>query len=120
VPRHAIRQPCYEVGDHPGHTYSIAKGECTWTTPLEIAGLKTTGDSATDFMEMDVVPPFKKRIGELFRLLLVASGAEYVDCGHLFTFLSALIRRCDLRQRRRTAWQPSAEGLVMSSALIGR
>ena len=42
-----------DVGDHPGHAYTIAKGECTWTKPLEIAGLKTTGDSAADFMEVD-------------------------------------------------------------------
>ena len=42
-----------DVGDHPGHAYAIAKGECTWTTPLEIAGLKTTSDSAADFMEID-------------------------------------------------------------------
>jgi hypothetical protein len=42
-----------EVGDHPGHSYNVAKGECTWTKPLEIAGLKTTGDSAADFMEVD-------------------------------------------------------------------
>lgn len=41
-----------DVGDHPGHAYTIAKGECTWTKPLEIAGL-TTGDSAADFMEVD-------------------------------------------------------------------
>lgn len=42
-----------EVGDHPGHSYNVAKAECTWTTPLEIAGLKTTSDSAADFMEID-------------------------------------------------------------------
>jgi hypothetical protein len=42
-----------DVGDHPGHAYTIAKGECTWTTPLEIAGLKTTGDSAAGFAEID-------------------------------------------------------------------
>jgi len=42
-----------EVGDHPGHAYTIAKGECTWSKPLEIAEQKTTGDSAADFMEVD-------------------------------------------------------------------
>jgi len=42
-----------DVGDHPGHTYSIAKGGCTWTKPLEIEGLKITGDSAAEFMETD-------------------------------------------------------------------
>jgi len=42
-----------EVGDHPGHAYTIGRETCTWTKPLEIAGLKSTGDSAADFMEVD-------------------------------------------------------------------
>ena len=42
-----------DVGDHPGHAYTIDKWECTWTKPLEISGLKTTSDSAADFMEID-------------------------------------------------------------------
>ena len=42
-----------DVSDHPGHAYTIAKAECTWTKPMEIKGLKTTGDSSADFMEVD-------------------------------------------------------------------
>ena len=42
-----------DVGDRPGHAYTIAKAECTWTKPMEIEGLKTTGDSSADFMEVD-------------------------------------------------------------------
>lgn len=40
-----------EVGDHPGHTLIIGKGPCTWSPPVEIAGLKSTaysGASAAD------------------------------------------------------------------------
>jgi len=34
--------PAYsiEVGDRAGHSFSINKSACTWTTPLEIAGLQ--------------------------------------------------------------------------------
>ena len=49
---HASRRSA-EVGDHPGHVYTTAKGECTWTTPLELGGLRTTGNSAADIMEID-------------------------------------------------------------------
>ena len=30
-----------EVGDRPGHMLMIIKQSCTWTSPLEMAGLKT-------------------------------------------------------------------------------
>jgi hypothetical protein len=35
--------PAYsiEVGDQAGHSISISKSACTWTKPMEIAGLKT-------------------------------------------------------------------------------
>ena len=33
-----------EVGDHPGHELSLNKlSSCTFPTPLELAGLKSTG-----------------------------------------------------------------------------
>ncbi|HEX9120054.1 MAG TPA: hypothetical protein VF840_05905 [Terriglobales bacterium] len=36
-------EPAYsiEVGDRPGHSISISKSACTWTTPMDIAGLQT-------------------------------------------------------------------------------
>lgn len=46
--------PAYsiEVGDQPGHAISTSKSACTWTKPMEIAGLKakdgfdfTSGDA---------------------------------------------------------------------------
>ena len=30
-----------EVTDHPGHTWMLEKAACTWTTPIEINGVKT-------------------------------------------------------------------------------
>ena len=42
-----------EVGDQPGHAYTIVKGGCTWTKPFEIAGLKSKDDAAAEFSEID-------------------------------------------------------------------
>jgi len=33
------QQNSIEVGDKPGHVFAIAKQTCTWTKPLEIAGM---------------------------------------------------------------------------------
>jgi hypothetical protein len=33
-------QQMVEVGDRAGHVVGVAKQGCTWTTPLEMAGLK--------------------------------------------------------------------------------
>jgi hypothetical protein len=35
--------PAYnvEVSDHPGHAMMLEKAACTWTTPIEINGVKT-------------------------------------------------------------------------------
>jgi hypothetical protein len=30
-----------EVGDHPGHAFIVAKVACTWSKPMEIAGIQT-------------------------------------------------------------------------------
>jgi len=38
-----------EVGDRPGHSLTIAKGKCTWTKSLEIAGTKSKDDVGTSF-----------------------------------------------------------------------
>ena len=38
-----------EVGDRPGHSLTIAKGKCTWTKSLEIAGTKSKDDVGTGF-----------------------------------------------------------------------
>lgn len=41
-----------EVGDHPGHMLVIEKGSCTWNTPVEIAGLKSTGYTYTEALDV--------------------------------------------------------------------
>jgi hypothetical protein len=33
-------QQMIEVGDRPGHSLAIVKQTCTWTVPIEIAGIK--------------------------------------------------------------------------------
>jgi hypothetical protein len=42
-----------EVGDLPGHMMFLSKGSCTWTTPLEIAGLKSTGYSGAGVADVN-------------------------------------------------------------------
>jgi hypothetical protein len=47
------------IGDKPNHSFSVGKSQCTWTTPLQIAGgqtkegtdvavSETTGDQSSD------------------------------------------------------------------------
>jgi hypothetical protein len=42
-----------DVGDHPGHAYTIVKGGCTWTKPFEIGGTRSKDDAAAEFSETD-------------------------------------------------------------------
>jgi len=41
-----------EVGDQPGHVLLLGKGSCTWSVPVEMAGLKST--TATNVEAVDV------------------------------------------------------------------
>ena len=45
-------QHVLDVGDRPNHSFMIAKGKCTWTKPLEIAGTQATEDIGTSFVEI--------------------------------------------------------------------
>jgi hypothetical protein len=45
-----------EVGDHPGHVLMMNKDKddsCTWSVPIEIAGVKTAGHSGAAFTEVN-------------------------------------------------------------------
>jgi hypothetical protein len=45
-----------EVGDHPGHVLMMNKDKddsCTWPVPIEIAGVKSTGNSGAGFTEVN-------------------------------------------------------------------
>jgi hypothetical protein len=47
------KQEMIEVGDRPGHMLMIAKESCTWTMPIEMAGVKArsyTGSIISDAM----------------------------------------------------------------------
>ncbi len=46
-PQHAI-----EVGDRPGHSFTISQSRCTWTKPMEMAGTQTKEDVYTGFSEV--------------------------------------------------------------------
>jgi hypothetical protein len=45
-------QHALEVGDRPHHSLMIAKGKCTWTKPMEIAGAQTQEDIGVGFDEI--------------------------------------------------------------------
>src|SRR4051812_35325074 len=45
-------EPPVEVGDQAGHVLMVMKMSCTYSKPVEIAGLKTTKHSAAEFTEM--------------------------------------------------------------------
>jgi hypothetical protein len=36
-----------DIGDRPGHAYAITQGKCTWTKPMDIAGIQTANDVVT-------------------------------------------------------------------------
>ncbi len=46
-PQHAI-----EVGDRPGHSLALGQSKCTWTKPLEIAGIQSKDGLSTVFSEV--------------------------------------------------------------------
>jgi hypothetical protein len=41
-----------DVGDRPNHTYVIQQGKCSWTKPMEIAGIQTKEGIYTGFVEI--------------------------------------------------------------------
>jgi hypothetical protein len=41
-----------EIGDQAGHVLILEKGSCTWSTPLEMAGLKSTGYTGADSVDV--------------------------------------------------------------------
>jgi hypothetical protein len=45
------KQEAIEAGDRPGHMLTIAKAACTWTTPFEVAGVKTKTYTAATTMD---------------------------------------------------------------------
>jgi hypothetical protein len=46
------KQETIAVGDRPDHAFGISRVKCTWTKPLEVAGLTTTEDEVTGFSEV--------------------------------------------------------------------
>lgn len=46
-PEHMI-----DIGDQPGHAFSISQVKCTWTKPLEYNGIKNKEGTGTGFNEI--------------------------------------------------------------------
>lgn len=46
------QQHAIEVGDRPNHSFVIGQIKCTWTKPLEIAGVQSKEDVYTNFSEV--------------------------------------------------------------------
>lgn len=40
------------IGDQPGHAYAVVQSECTWTKPIEIAGVQSKSGTDTVVTEM--------------------------------------------------------------------
>ena len=40
------------VGDRPDHAFSISKAKCTWSTPLEMAGVSAKDFESTSFADV--------------------------------------------------------------------
>jgi hypothetical protein len=45
--------PPIQVGDQTGHALVIEKGSCTWTSPLEMAGLKSTTYTVAEALDVN-------------------------------------------------------------------
>ncbi len=41
------QQQKIEIGDKPNHAFAISQGKCTWTKPMEMAGIQTKEDVVT-------------------------------------------------------------------------
>jgi hypothetical protein len=46
------QQSKLDIGDKPGHAFAISQGKCTWTKPMEIAGIQTKEDVDTSTEEI--------------------------------------------------------------------
>jgi hypothetical protein len=46
------QQQTMPVGDRPDHSFGIVKVKCTWTKPIELAGLQTAEDEITGSSEV--------------------------------------------------------------------
>jgi len=46
------QQQKIDVGDKPGHAFAISRGKCSWTKPMEIAGIQTKEDVVTTSAEI--------------------------------------------------------------------
>ncbi len=78
-------QHALEVGDKPGHMMVLVKQTCTWTTPIEMEGVK--GKSYTGVMAIDASGPKSQDRGYVVvtmengdkAFVRIVSGASMLD-----------------------------------------
>ncbi len=67
------KQQALEVGDRAGHSLTVSQGKCTWTKPMEIAGIQTKEDQVT--MSADATG--NKSNGRGYGVGTMASGDKF-------------------------------------------
>jgi hypothetical protein len=67
------QQHAIEVGDRPNHSFAISQTKCTWTKPLEIAGIQTKEDVYTGFNEVSG----NRARGQLYGVVTMTNGDKY-------------------------------------------
>ena len=79
------------VGDRPDHVFSISKTKCTYSTPLEMAGVAATGEEFTSFNDISGSRARGRAVGITSmangdRCFFAAQGAATVKEGVSQTF----------------------------------
>jgi hypothetical protein len=67
------QQHAIEVGDRPNHSFVINQMKCTWTKPLEIAGVQSKEDVYTGFSEVSG----NRSYGQSYGVGTMTSGDKY-------------------------------------------
>jgi|ERR1700693_991119 hypothetical protein len=60
------QQQKIDVGDKPGHAFTISQGKCNWTKPMDLAGIQTKEDVVTNkapWMRQKAPPWQQSRVG---------------------------------------------------------
>jgi hypothetical protein len=67
------QQQAIAVGDRPNHSFAISQTKCTWTKPLEMAGIQTKEDVYTGFNEVSG----NRARGQLYGVVTMTNGDKY-------------------------------------------
>lgn len=67
------QQQAIEVGDRPNHSFVISQSKCTWTKPLEIAGVQSKEHVYTAFSEVSG----NRSHGQSYAVVTMTNGDKY-------------------------------------------